>query len=81
VSIRASRYDAAMSPFAKLTGRAGPVGLALTAWDIWRRIPVAQRRQLMRQARRYGPTVLRELRKHGPTVARQIAEQRRNRRR
>jgi hypothetical protein len=69
-----------MSRFGKLTGRAGPVGLALTAWDIWRRIPVAQRQQLMRQARRYGPMVLRELYKHGPTVARHIASQRRNRR-
>jgi hypothetical protein len=36
---------------------AGPIGLALTAWDIWRRIPKQHRRAILRQARRYGPVV------------------------
>jgi hypothetical protein len=49
-----------------LTRRTGAVGLALTAWDIWRRIPPKQRRMLMRQAR-----------KHGPMVARRAMEYRR----
>jgi hypothetical protein len=49
-----------------LTRRTGAVGLALTAWDIWRRIPPKQRRMLMRQAR-----------KHGPVVARRAMEYRR----
>jgi hypothetical protein len=49
-----------------LTRRTGAVGLALTAWDIWRRIPPKQRRLLMRQAR-----------KHGPMVARRAMEYRR----
>jgi hypothetical protein len=49
-----------------LTRRTGAVGLALTAWDIWRRIPPKQRRMLMRQAR-----------KHGPVVARRVMEYRR----
>lgn len=35
--------------------RAGPVGIALTAWDIWRRIPKQYRRAIIRQARVYGP--------------------------
>ena len=35
----------------------GPISIALTAWDIWRRLPPAQRRQLMNLARRHGPTV------------------------
>ena len=49
-----------------LTRRTGAVGLALTAWDIWRRIPPKQRRLLMRHAR-----------KHGPMVARRAMEYRR----
>jgi hypothetical protein len=52
-----------------LTRRAGPVGLALTAWDIWRRLPQKQRQQIARQVR-----------KHGPTVARRAVEYRRKRR-
>ena len=49
-----------------LTRRTGAIGLALTAWDIWRRIPPKQRRLIMRQAR-----------KHGPVVARRAMEYRR----
>jgi hypothetical protein len=37
--------------------RAGPVGLALTAWDIWRRLPPRQRKQVLDLARAYGPKV------------------------
>lgn len=40
-----------------LTRRAGPVGLALTAWDLWRRLPPRQRKQLMNLARKHGPKV------------------------
>ena len=46
--------------------RAGPLGLALTAWDIWRRIPKQHRRTIVRQAR-----------KHGPKVASKLMQQRR----
>jgi hypothetical protein len=60
-----------------LTRRAGPFGLALTAWDLWRRIPKKQRRQIMSQARKHGPAVIRQARKHGPTIAKQLAERRR----
>ena len=49
--------------------RVGPFGLALTAWDIWRRIPKQHRRTIMRQAR-----------KHGPKVAAKVMEQQRRRR-
>ncbi len=31
------------------------VGLALAAWDIWRRLPPKQRRQVMNLARKHGP--------------------------
>lgn len=60
-------------PRPKLTRRLGPVGLALTAWDIWRRLPPTQRKQVIAIAR-----------KHGPKVAAKVLEARarvRNRRR
>jgi hypothetical protein len=50
----------------RLLRRTGTLGLALTAWDIWRRIPPQHRRLIMRQAR-----------KHGPTIAKRAAEYRR----
>ena len=49
--------------------RTGTVGLALTAWDIWRRIPKQHRRVIIRQAR-----------KHGPRLAKQAYNARRKRR-
>jgi hypothetical protein len=49
---------------------AGPIGLTLTAWDIWRRIPKQHRRAILRQAR-----------KHGPVVASKLMQQRQRRRR
>jgi hypothetical protein len=55
-------------PIRMLTRRAGPVGLALTAFDIWRRIPKRQRRQIIQATR-----------KHGPRVAKQIVRRRRSR--
>jgi len=36
---------------------AGTIGVALTAWDLWRRIPPKQRKILLAQARAHGPTV------------------------
>jgi hypothetical protein len=41
----------------RLTKRLGPVGVALTAWDIWRRLPPKQRRQILDIARKHGPKV------------------------
>jgi hypothetical protein len=35
----------------------GPVGIALTAWDLWRRLPPKQRRQIINVARKHGPKV------------------------
>jgi hypothetical protein len=37
--------------------RLGPVGIALTAWDLWRRLPPRQRRQILNIARKHGPKV------------------------
>jgi hypothetical protein len=67
-----------MPGFRRLTRRAGPLGLALTAWDLWRRLPPRQRQLLLRQMRKHGPTLVKQARKHGPTVARQL-KNRRNR--
>jgi hypothetical protein len=39
------------------TRRLGPLGLALTAWDIYRRLPPAQRRWVAQQARHHGPAL------------------------
>jgi hypothetical protein len=35
--------------------RPTPWALTVAAWDIWRRLPPAQRRQLMKLARKHGP--------------------------
>jgi hypothetical protein len=32
--------------------------MALTAYDVWRRLPPNQRRLVLEQARRYGPVVV-----------------------
>jgi hypothetical protein len=53
-----------------LTRRMGPVGIALTAFDVWRRIPPRHRRRILAEAR-----------KHGPRLAKAAAARRRNRRR
>jgi hypothetical protein len=42
----------------KLARRTGSLGLALTAWDMWRRIPPAQRRALLAGARTHGPRLV-----------------------
>jgi hypothetical protein len=41
--------------------RTGTIGLALTAWDIWRRIPKQHRRVIIRQGRKYGPILAAKL--------------------
>jgi hypothetical protein len=44
-------------PYRLLTRRVGPLGLALTAYDIWRRLPPKQRKQVADLARKHGPRV------------------------
>ncbi|MDX6510996.1 MAG: hypothetical protein QOE36_500 [Gaiellaceae bacterium] len=50
-------------PLRLLTRRAGPLGLALTAWDIWRRLPPKQRKKIMQATRKHGPRVVKEVAK------------------
>ncbi|MBD0330329.1 MAG: hypothetical protein ICV64_09535 [Thermoleophilia bacterium] len=40
-----------------LLRRLGPAGVALTAYDIWRRLPPQHRRRLLEEGRRHAPTV------------------------
>ena len=35
--------------------RMGPVGVVLTAYDVWRRIPPKQRKQVLELTRKHGP--------------------------
>jgi hypothetical protein len=49
----------------RLTGRAGPVGLALTAYELWRRLPPKQRQQLMKALRKHGPKAASKLIERG----------------
>jgi hypothetical protein len=44
-------------PSMKFGKRIGPVGMALTAWDIWRRIPPQHRKLIIKQARTHGPRI------------------------
>lgn len=41
----------------RLPRRAGPIGIALTLFDLWRKLPPAQRRQALDLARKHGPRV------------------------
>ena len=52
------------------TRRLGPLGVALTAWDVWRRLPPKQRRWVAQQVRQ-----------HGPRIAKQALKAQKNRRR
>jgi hypothetical protein len=43
------------SPLRLLGRRAGPVGIALTAIDVWRRLPPDQRKQIVDATRKQAP--------------------------
>jgi TRAP-type C4-dicarboxylate transport system substrate-binding protein len=51
---------------ARLRPRIGPLGVALTMYDVWRRLPPRQRKLVLQLAR-----------KHGPKVAARVLEMRR----
>lgn len=60
----------------RLTRGAGPVGLTLTAVDIWRRLSPGQREMLLRQARRYGPVVAAQALRTARAAATSLRERR-----
>ena len=41
--------------------RPGPVGLAIALYDVWRRLPPRQRKQVLKLARKHGPTAAAKL--------------------
>jgi hypothetical protein len=58
-----------------LPRRLGALGLALSAYDLWKKLPPQQRRQLVEQMRRHGPGVARQT----AIVAREAAKRARSR--
>ncbi|HEX6839233.1 MAG TPA: hypothetical protein VF334_21800 [Polyangia bacterium] len=44
-------------PRIKLSRRTNAIGMALTVWDLWRRMPPRQRRWVFKQARKHGPRI------------------------
>jgi hypothetical protein len=44
----------------KLLPKAGPLTVALTAWDVWRRLPPRQRRWVFNQVRTHGPRLAKQ---------------------
>jgi len=53
-----------MASFRRLTRRAGPIGIVLTAIDLWSRLTPGQRRRLLRATRKHGPKVAKAAVKH-----------------
>jgi hypothetical protein len=43
--------------------RPGPIGLAITLYDVWRRLPPKQRKQALDLARKHGPKAASKLMK------------------
>jgi hypothetical protein len=60
----------------KLPGRAGPVGLALTAVDIWRRLPPEHRKRILEETRRHGPRIAAQAVKLGKQAGQQALKKR-----
>jgi len=48
-----------MAAFRRFSRRSGTIGLALTALDLWSRLPPAQRRHLIKLGRKHGPAMAR----------------------
>ena len=51
-------------PLRLLTRRAGPVGIALTAYDLWRRLPPEQRKQIVDATRKQAPRAAAAMLRH-----------------
>jgi hypothetical protein len=41
----------------RVVRRLGPIGLAISTWKLWRRLPPRQRKRIMKQVRRHGPKI------------------------
>jgi hypothetical protein len=49
-------------------GRAGPLSLVLTAFELWRKLPPKQRQQMLKALRKHGPKAATALIARGRTV-------------
>jgi hypothetical protein len=54
----------------KLPRRAGALGLVLTAYDAWKKLPPERRKKVVEQVRKHGPQVAKE----AATLARAAAK-------
>jgi hypothetical protein len=54
-----------MRTMRRVTRSYKPIGIALTAYDIWRRLPPRQRKQILNLARTHGPRVAARVMKAG----------------
>jgi TRAP-type C4-dicarboxylate transport system substrate-binding protein len=52
----------------KLTRRVGPLALVLTAYDVWKRLPPKQRKQVAKLAAKHGPKIAKNAVKVGSKV-------------
>jgi hypothetical protein len=59
----------------KLRRRAGAMGLVLTAYDAWKKLPPERRQKIVSEAKKYGPKVAKE----AVSVARGAAKRARKR--
>jgi hypothetical protein len=55
---------AVRTPFFIMGRRFGALGMALTAYDIWRRIPPSQRKWLLETTRTHGPRLASKAAEH-----------------
>lgn len=46
-----------MRPVPRLPRQVGPLGLALSAYDVWRRLSPRQKQLILEEARKYGPLI------------------------
>ena len=44
----------------RLSRRAGPLGLALSAYDVWKKLPPERRNKIVADVRKHGPKVVKE---------------------
>jgi hypothetical protein len=59
----------------RLSRRAGPLGLALSAYDVWKKLPPERRNKIVADVRKHGPKVVKE----AASVARAAAKRARPR--
>ena len=56
----------------RVSRRAGPIGLAFTAYEAWGRLSPRQRRLILSRAKRYGPLIAAQALRSARTAAASI---------